>query len=732
MYRILNTIKNNIISLIFSVLGIEIVFYSLYRKVSVPYILLIIVGTIVLYAFYDSVVEALDKGPQKYIPVALSIGVLSILAIKVADFETYVTYSSWIFNGGSKLVKSLGFEIGTLVLITLIFSSMFYYFTVKIIRAPIVLLLVYMVIILFIKCIYQKENIFLYVFIAFFFIIVILGIRNSLIIEGKTNIKNKDVIFIGGILVTIMLFLAFIIPKPSKLPEIKPLDRVKEYLLTDITKGQEGGFSVESNNSRNINESTTENPEKVLYTFIGENPGYLINHNYDVYEKEKWKFGNEELFLGPNIRRYELEMPIEETKDLVKRSGLSDIKLSAEDDTFLRSINLQSEDYLTSQIIHPSNTVKCTIEDGNEDVYINDFGIIFLKDGRYFEKENRYKIYYLTNNPKEGSQEEAIMKYFNKERYLSLVEETATEDEKRQARKEIKNIYSDYSSVGQLSEEVINLSKDITCESISDYDKAKVIEDYFTKGDFTYNLKIPSKILNEDYINYFILKGKEGYCIQYATAMTLMCRASNIPARYVEGYLIEDGDKVGDERYEVKQSKAHAFVEVYIAGFGWKVFDPTPAIVNEEVSSSDDIDISYYINQSKSIFAIFGVILLAGIIIIYKATGRYRKFRKILKKSNEEALEEIINNSVRLLNDLGFNPKDGETELNFAKRVEKELKLGFKGNLQSYYSYKYAFKTVTRKDVNTALEVNKKISILLKKSQKNKQKFKNKLFGNRN
>ena len=108
MYRILNTIKNNIISLIFSVLGIELVFYSLYRKVSVPYILLIIVGTIVLYAFYDSVVEALDKGPQKYIPVALSIGVLSILAIKVADFETYVTYSSWIFNGGSKLVKSLG------------------------------------------------------------------------------------------------------------------------------------------------------------------------------------------------------------------------------------------------------------------------------------------------------------------------------------------------------------------------------------------------------------------------------------------------------------------------------------------------------------------------------------------------------------------------------------------------------------------------------------------------
>ena len=74
--------------------------------------------------------------------------------------------------------------------------------------------------------------------------------------------------------------------------------------------------------------------------------------------------------------------------------------------------------------------------------------------------------------------------------------------------------------------------------------------------------------------------------IDYATQATLLFRALNIPARYVEGYLITPGDAAsakksssGDKKQsvvEVKQDSAHAWTEIYINGYGWVPVETTP------------------------------------------------------------------------------------------------------------------------------------------------------------
>ena len=67
---------------------------------------------------------------------------------------------------------------------------------------------------------------------------------------------------------------------------------------------------------------------------------------------------------------------------------------------------------------------------------------------------------------------------------------------------------------------------------------------------------------------------KAGYCEFYAPTMVMMLRELDIPARMVEGFL--PGTRIGQSnRWEVRNSDAHAWVQVYFPGFGWIDFDPT-------------------------------------------------------------------------------------------------------------------------------------------------------------
>lgn len=68
------------------------------------------------------------------------------------------------------------------------------------------------------------------------------------------------------------------------------------------------------------------------------------------------------------------------------------------------------------------------------------------------------------------------------------------------------------------------------------------------------------------------VKRKKGDCSEYADLFVALCRAKNIPARVVSGYLTE-----------YKGTAKHNWAEVYLQGLGWVPFDPTAGDV-EDVS----------------------------------------------------------------------------------------------------------------------------------------------------
>ena len=70
---------------------------------------------------------------------------------------------------------------------------------------------------------------------------------------------------------------------------------------------------------------------------------------------------------------------------------------------------------------------------------------------------------------------------------------------------------------------------------------------------------------------------KEGFCEHIASAFVVLMRAMDIPARIVTGYQGGERNPV-DGFWVVRQSDAHAWTEVWLAGRGWVRVDPTSAV----------------------------------------------------------------------------------------------------------------------------------------------------------
>ena len=89
--------------------------------------------------------------------------------------------------------------------------------------------------------------------------------------------------------------------------------------------------------------------------------------------------------------------------------------------------------------------------------------------------------------------------------------------------------------------------------------------------------------LGENPVDDFLFDSKRGFCGHYASAFTVLMRAAGLPARVVTGYLGGSENPYGGY-WIVRQSDAHAWVEVWIGG-AWRRIDPTAAIASARVET---------------------------------------------------------------------------------------------------------------------------------------------------
>jgi transglutaminase-like putative cysteine protease len=100
---------------------------------------------------------------------------------------------------------------------------------------------------------------------------------------------------------------------------------------------------------------------------------------------------------------------------------------------------------------------------------------------------------------------------------------------------------------------------------------------------FVYTLTPP--LLGKDTVDDFLFTTRRGFCEHYASALVFVLRAAGIPARVVTGYQGGEINPV-DGYLLVRQSDAHAWAEVWLAGEGWRRVDPTAAVAPNRVENN--------------------------------------------------------------------------------------------------------------------------------------------------
>jgi transglutaminase-like putative cysteine protease len=134
-------------------------------------------------------------------------------------------------------------------------------------------------------------------------------------------------------------------------------------------------------------------------------------------------------------------------------------------------------------------------------------------------------------------------------------------------------------SVNRIDPGLYDKARQVVGGTHSPYGAALALESWLrTTGGFKYTTRPLGSggiFARTDPLGDFVLHTKRGYCQHFAGAMTLMLRYLGIPARVAEGFVSGSYDP-GTHTWTVTDHDAHAWVEVWFAGYGWLPFDPTP------------------------------------------------------------------------------------------------------------------------------------------------------------
>ncbi len=120
--------------------------------------------------------------------------------------------------------------------------------------------------------------------------------------------------------------------------------------------------------------------------------------------------------------------------------------------------------------------------------------------------------------------------------------------------------------------------------------KLERILDFFREQGFTYTLNPPRAGIHP--VDDFVMKTRQGYCEHYAGALAFMMNTLKVPARVVAGYLGGELNPYGNY-VTVRQSFAHAWVEVFLPDAGWIRVDPTLVVSPRRLEQNPDGTASY-------------------------------------------------------------------------------------------------------------------------------------------
>lgn len=194
------------------------------------------------------------------------------------------------------------------------------------------------------------------------------------------------------------------------------------------------------------------------------------------------------------------------------------------------------------------------------------------------------------------------------------------------------------------NQRILELAQKLTEGVDSDYEKAKILEQYFYNNDYIYDTGYLKK--STDNAETFLFETKTGVCYEYATSMVLLARAAGIPARYCEGYNMTQ-ELESNERYKyyvATSQSAHGFPELYIRGYGWASFEPTLTDAPAQAQTSSTTD-----SLARAGAVIFAAALLVLILALFSPVISHKFFLiRMRRKNPDETSAAVMHRICRL------------------------------------------------------------------------------------
>ena len=245
-------------------------------------------------------------------------------------------------------------------------------------------------------------------------------------------------------------------------------------------------------------------------------------------------------------------------------------------------------------------------------------------------------------------------------------------------------------------------------------------------------------------VQQLLEQSKEGYAPHYATLATLLFRTLQIPARYVEGYIVTKEDvnnKAAYSEITVPQRNAHAWTEIYVDMVGWIPIEVTPGFaekmpaVNTEdypafagASSNVQSELAAGVTQTQQVKdekiedekttpqskerELPYWLLLVVIAVIIVATYGYKRLQRRRYLRGTSSNEQAVRHWALLL-----------YMLQREQRVDVEADASFQQAKRIYEKAKYSGQTISNEELSMLLTTAAQLKKVVRKSKKHVHKL---------
>lgn len=650
------------------------------------------------------------------------------------------------------------------------YASTVYYFTIIRYRVAVVFLIGLIPFLIHTSRTAKGITIHFTVFIILFFLLYYERTIKKKVGTGNRNTGNNKWYYMSMIVfLAIVLVGSLAAPKPTVIPRLAYVNAVIEQVVEPLggaAAAQQNLFQGINNNLFNPISLKTQSQldslsaplsDRILFEVDAEEPLYMRIQSWDKYENNVWKVGNKELLEYKLVENYYNDgVKFVVFAELIKRAREEGIVLStlpeaseiwnyASTPQAKRKATIINVNNFSTQLIPvPVGTVAAYSEDDNSgSVFMNKSGSCNTGGSGSLRPWKSYNLEYMAQRIGKNSFEHKLIEALNEETAESLLDMGVYQRDNGESLEisydnlnvlygsyeDLKSAYESYTQLPpDISDRIYNLAQRITEGKDSHFEKALAIEQYFHNSDYVYDLDPPRIPGGAEAVDYFVFESRKGFCIHYASAMVLLARACGLPARYSEGYVVDEFDSsIG--RFVVRDKNAHAFPEIYIPAYGWMAFEPTVSVMEKDA-------LSIFFDKMQSALIAFGetVTNLIGVIPIWVRVLFIPFFlfallflggliriayihlwkKKMLRIDGNKAVDRIFFRIIKLLGVVNLNRDMHETPLQYGKRIFEESGIAISDFVEVFNKSKYARIKPSSGDVRLGIALYRDVVIYVK------------------